>query len=260
MQLMRRLLAASILTLSAPALADFPPAYYEAGGCVRAGNNSCNAVNDLGTVTAAAGSKATVGNSPTPFVKLENVGGYNNSSVYLRYSYRVLLESIANAPLVIDALTNNAGDWAISTSLGPSSVKAETAIYVDMTGGTPQTFSQQAFGTASGSFQITGSAGLLDTGYVYQGKTWDVYGGNLKITASSVAYGAGTVFIDPIITVNQSAAQAAGFNGQSLVQVPTGFGNNVPSAAPEPEQWALLIGGFALAGAAARRRRASARA
>jgi MYXO-CTERM domain-containing protein len=250
-----RALAASAvaLTFASPALA-YARAYHEAGGCVRAGNNNCNAVSDLGTVTSAAGSNVTVGATPTPFIKLENVGGYNNSSVYLRYSYRVLLESIANAPLFIDALTNNAGNWSISTSLGPSSVKAETGVFADLTGGTPQSYSHQSFGTESGNFSITGSVDLLETGYVFQGKTYDVYGGNLKITASSVAYGAGDVFIDPVITVSQSAAQAAGYTGQSLVQVPGGFGNGVSSSAPEPAEWALLIGGFALIGTARRRR------
>jgi hypothetical protein len=252
MKLARLTFAASLAMLTTPALADFPPAYYEAGGCVRAGNNSCNAVSGLGTTTAPNGTKASVGATPTPFVKLENVGGYNNSSVYLRYSYRVFLESIANAPGVIAALTNNAGNWSITTSLGPSTVKAETGIYVDMTGGTPQTFIKQAFGADSGTFSVTGSAELLEAGYAYQGKSYDVYGGNLKITASSVAYGAGTVFIDPIISVNQQAAQNAGYTGQSLVIVPGGFGN---SAVPEPTAWALMIGGFGLVGSTSRRRR-----
>jgi len=85
-----------------------------------------------------------------------------------------------------------------------------------------------------------------------QGFSYDPSQGQLMVTIRSDDLSAGTLALDVDTTtsVTNSRMSSFGYNwNQGLV---TGFN----AAVPEPATWALMLGGFGLAGAALRRRRA----
>jgi len=72
--------------------------------------------------------------------------------------------------------------------------------------------------------------------------------GTHYITGSSTA----SVYLDPYLWIDPT--WSAAHPGYTLV-VDSGFGNSPATSVPEPASWALMLGGFAIVGAAARRRR-----
>lgn len=270
--------AVVVLGGAAPALAtsiDPLVPYYEVSGSLRyreynpvtkSFDLKTKSVTDLGTYDTSTGSNPAtliVGATPSPFLQLDITGGYNQHSATLRYSYRVYLPSIAGAPVEIAQLTTIEGHYRSTTMNGPSTVSVRTGIYSDLSG-TPQSLSQTLYSamSASQSFSLTGAGALLQAGYLLNGVSYDVYGGNLALGLSTLAYGAGRVFVDPIIAANTPGLQQAGYSGVgALVRVPDGFGNpGVPgpvvTAVPEPAQWLFLLFGFGLVGTALRARSA----
>jgi hypothetical protein len=265
----RPLLAAAVaLLMSAPAIAG-PPIAGDVDVFVELGfTPSATDYFAAGSYTQG-GNTATVALTPSVSISLVGQGGAaypgNDSSRALArvtYDYVILLSQVANAPDRVDGLVDVLGNYALTiqsaSPAGFASISAATATDRNLFFSQPDGgfFTRSIYANSDGgSYSIKGPGLLIDSAYSYNGATWLAYRGSLRLSAGLTPTAPSSAMIDPVISVNQTALQNAGLQGQAVLLLSPGVGNALTGGVPEPAQWALLIGGFALAGAAARRRR-----
>ncbi len=80
-------------------------------------------------------------------------------------------------------------------------------------------------------------------------------GAPINTTVNNHPGATGTILLDPLISFNQDFLTQNGLTGGTVTLSPGVANASAPSGAPEPAAWALLIVGFGLTGAIARRRR-----
>ena len=133
------------------------------------------------------------------------------------------------------------------------------------TDGNPNSYAFSRVIVTSGLGEVTGNictnscgpgSGIRDYGQVLH---LDALSGAINTVAMDISASPAfsqdatyvTVSADPLISIDPTTPNAGAYS----LQFSAGIGNGAPASAPEPASWALMIGGFGLAGGALRRRR-----
>jgi hypothetical protein len=162
----------------------------------------------------------------------------------------------------VNGFTNSNPSAQVNFTSGGAILRAkggQARIEGDLNGGTPQ---------PNDTINLTELQFELDSGGTFNNLEFRLFGGNATTASFSLTDDLGTVF-----TFNDVAISPSGFfgfraiNGQSIASVSfTVNGDGIQDvrqirldalgtvAVPEPATWAMMLGGFGLLGAAARRR------
>jgi len=217
------------------------------------GNVWCGTANGpVNNPTGCTGYGDTASLKYAPFAALtaqaNYPGGFSDTTAtaggLFQYSFEVVGGTAGKVvPLDVDALLRSFGDpsnnqesWArliVTTDLGATAMIICTHAYPGGCGA--GTDVQQWAGT----LKIDATVGQGDSIYM-DAEVWGGWGPNAGQAFASV---------DPFISIDPEFADA---NLYSIVQS-AGVGNGVGTV-PEPASWALMVGGFAMAGIALRRR------
>lgn len=228
------------------------------------------------TVSPQLKASSSIGSYPSPFLSANAsspsspMGSNASAQASFTYTFNVIAPSaipLVSVPVLITgnfALSangdahadghlsfydNSRGAYSIVIACGPSDPclppiadQPNTFEYQVSSGSKRYGFSASGvlayspgFGYATGGITLVASANA----------GWDSFGTN-----------SASAFIDPVITIDP--VFAASHPGYSVV-VSDGVGNSLPSAVPEPAEWALITAGLALLSVRTQRRRDSAR-
>ena len=244
-----KIILTAALVATATSASALPDAIYSAeafGGTTAqflstVGTASSSGPGASGSATTSGYQRVSAAGSATP--------GPGNEGIFAAsatYYFGVLGPAAVSVPLILRGTASLAAHGCNGNS-GCSSVE----VYEDY-GRNGSTFSNFGPITCSegaatcGDFSFTQSLSLTSSTSTTTGDT-----GFTHLSIYVLAYyGNAGGFIDPVITIDPSFADAS----QYQVVFSSGTGNPV-AAVPEPSAWAMLLTGFAFAGGAVRRQR-----
>ena len=256
---------ATALTAVPAAAVVLPAGPYHASYSIEVGGAGSVNGNGLGFHQETLGrsygdSKVSI--APAPAVSLHGYSAGQFQSVFvdaaLTYDYRVSFTALSSRyagtylqPVNVAGFTvvNAHGAAQVYVTIGNQYISCQQDPFTDRCGA-----SQFVFTLDGDSVSASNLGGGLSRYTV---------SGNLQLSAHVTAFGdvgqinTGRAFIDPLITLDSAFAADIGATDTD-VQLSTGVANasNAPATGvPEPASWALLIAGFGLTGAAARRQR-----
>ena len=196
----------------------------------------------------------SVGATPTPFViaRANGVGGVQaSSSGNIQYYFAVTGGASVAVPLsahvVIDAIVGGSANSVESDS-------GVVNVFTDLQSVTRTASAEIGGSGAPGPTHtiISEDVSFLATANVLNLDQIQVLG-SASIAEAFGAKGFATLFADPVLTIDPTWALS---HPSYTLQFSPFVGNVAgPAGVPEPAEWALMIAGFGLTGAVARRRR-----
>jgi hypothetical protein len=258
--MLKPLISAALLTAAVPAAAVLPAPYYSTSFESVAYDANSVITHDAAGVYDGPASVAdpfltmTVGGTPTPFISVRAHGAhgvYAEGGGSIEYFFAVAGPAAVVVPLsahiIIDAtVATSAFDY------GGGGVD----IYTDQ-GSVSRSVSADNGGSVPPSAMIPHAR--IDEWVPIAATTGDAYQNEIQISGGGTIEaglhtgGYANVYIDPVIAIDP--VWAAAHPGYSL-SFSAGVGNSpAVGAVPEPASWVLLVAGFGIAGAVARRRR-----